>query len=318
MEPQYSNMRFRKYAAAVASLSLFASTIASPVAAKPRQTLGHRKGHRSPPAEDKTNNKYFNEPGIDEQLCHYDERYFNGIVSYDERTVTQQHMIRAYLKFFRDQGLDTWIAHGTLLGWWWNGKRLPWDWDMDTQVSSATLKYLGENHNQSMHKYESEDGQIKREYLLDVNPWIWERVRGDGMNIIDARWIDIRNGLFIDITGLSETHPDTMPGVWSCKNYHQYRTTDLYPMRETVFEGVVAKVPYSYDKILIDEYQEKALIVTDYEGHTWNPLVKEWVKTQETINKEQNEAEQRQREEEGGKNQGEEHNKDAPAQTVTG
>lgn len=147
---------------------------------------------------------------------------------------------------------------------------------MDTQVTSATLNYLGENHNRSMHKYESEDGQTKREYLLDVNPWIWERERGDGMNVIDARWIDIRNGLFIDITGLSETHPDTMPGVWSCKNYHRYKTTDLYPMRETVFEGVVAKVPYSYDRILIDEYQEKALIVTDYEGYvlTKRPRVK--------------------------------------------
>ena len=87
------------------------------------------------------------------------------------------------------------------------------------------------------------------------------------MNIIDARWIDLRNGLFIDITGLSETHPDTNPGIWSCKNYHRYHTSDLYPMRETVFEGVVAKVPYSYDKILIDEYQEKALVVTEYEGH---------------------------------------------------
>jgi hypothetical protein len=35
---------------------------------------------------------------------------------------TQAHMMRAYLTFFRDKGLDTWIAHGTLLGWWWNGK----------------------------------------------------------------------------------------------------------------------------------------------------------------------------------------------------
>jgi hypothetical protein len=37
-------------------------------------------------------------------------------------------------------------------------------------------------------------------------------------------------------------------------------------MRESVFEGVVARVPYAYDKILIEEYQEKALIVTEYEG----------------------------------------------------
>lgn len=86
------------------------------------------------------------------------------------------------------------------------------------------------------------------------------------MNVIDARWIDTRNGLFIDITGLSETRPDAYPGVLSCKNYHHYRVTDLYPMRTTTFEGVEAKVPYAYDKILIEEYHEKALTKTEYEG----------------------------------------------------
>ena len=135
-------------------------------------------------------------------------------------------------------------------------QRLPWDWDMDTQVSGATLDYLGKHHNNTMHHYVSDDKQTERKYLLDVNSWIWERERGDGMNIIDARWIDIRNGLFIDITGLSETHPDTNPGVWSCKNYHRYRTSELYPLRESMFEGVPVKIPYAYDKILQDEYQQ--------------------------------------------------------------
>lgn len=55
-------------------------------------------------------------------LSHYDRRYFHGIASDEERTDTQSHMIRAYLTFFRENKLDTWIAHGTLLGWWWNGK----------------------------------------------------------------------------------------------------------------------------------------------------------------------------------------------------
>lgn len=58
----------------------------------------------------------------DEILGHYDRRYFHGVVTDEERTDTQAHMIRAYLTFFRNHGLDTWIAHGTLLGWWWNGK----------------------------------------------------------------------------------------------------------------------------------------------------------------------------------------------------
>jgi hypothetical protein len=72
-------------------------------------------------------NKYFHEPGghepgEDERLGHYDTRYFHGLVSLEERTETLTHMIRAYLTTFKDLGLETWIAHGTLLGWWWNGK----------------------------------------------------------------------------------------------------------------------------------------------------------------------------------------------------
>ncbi|KAI9842151.1 MAG: hypothetical protein M1837_007438 [Sclerophora amabilis] len=222
--------------------------------------------------------KYFHEPGHDDYLGHYDQRYFKEKVSYEEREDTLHHMIRAYLNAFREKGLETWIAHGTLLGWWWNEKILPWDWDLDTQVSGATLAYLGEHENMTTHRYTSEDGQVQREYLLDVNPWVWERERGDGNNIIDARWIDLRNGLFIDITGLSETRPDAFPGIWVCKNYHRYRTVDLYPLRESSYEGVPVLVPYAYEKLLTEEYKSKALVVTEYEGHRWDAHSKEWLK----------------------------------------
>ena len=152
---------------------------------------------------------------------------------------------------------------------------LPWDWDIDTQVSGPSLMYLGKHFNGSIYDYSSADSDpdlipiVERQYLLDVNPAIIERDRGNGNNVIDARWIDIRNGLYIDVTGLSETEPQIAPGVWSCKNLHHYKTTDLYPMRESMYEGVVAKVPYAYDRILAEEYQEKALVVTEYEGYTF-------------------------------------------------
>jgi hypothetical protein len=120
--------------------------------------------------------------------------------------------------------------------------------------------------NQTKHTYVSSGGSVRREYLLDVNPMFMERVRGDGMNVIDARWIDVRNGLFIDITGLSEIHPDAEPGVWSCKNSHRYNIRDLYPMRMSTFEGVSARIPYAYDCILTEEYQAKALTVTEFMG----------------------------------------------------
>src|SRR5436190_19967684 len=66
--------------------------------------------------------KYFREPDGDAILNHYDTRYFGGVVSDEERMDSLVHMVRAYLIFFRKEGLETWIAHGTLLGWWWNRK----------------------------------------------------------------------------------------------------------------------------------------------------------------------------------------------------
>ncbi|CAA9963946.1 hypothetical protein CFE70_007408 [Pyrenophora teres f. teres 0-1] len=292
-------MRLPTYVSVIATASLFTSSLASPtplhgviyaslIADRP---LDYRSWKQKAKAPD---TKYFHEPGITIELGHYDARYFKEIVSDEERTDTQKHMIRAYLTFFRENELDTWIAHGTLLGWWWNGRRLPWDTDLDTQVSDKTLDLLGSKHNQTRYQYVSHDGTTQREYLLDVNPWIWQRDRGDGANIIDARWIDTRNGLFIDITGLSEIYPAEHPGWWSCKNYHIYRTDELYPMRETMFEGVPAKVPYNYDKILEDEYGKEALINTEFGGHRWDAQLKQWVKTQDTLDKEEEERKEKQ------------------------
>jgi hypothetical protein len=235
-----------------------------------------------------SNTKYFHEPGGDSILGHYDERFFKKVVSYDDRTDTLHHMIRAYLGFMQEAGIETWIAHGTLLGWWWNGKMLPWDWDLDVQVAGDSLDYMGKHLNMTLQNYTSSDNKVKRTYLLDVNPWIFERERGDGMNIIDARWIDVRNGLYVDITGLSETHPDVKPGVWSCKNYHRYGIKDLYPLRESTYEGVPAKIPYAYDHILMQEYQAKALILTEYQKHRWDSQTKLWVAAKEKNTKQAN------------------------------
>lgn len=66
--------------------------------------------------------KYFHEPGHDDTWRHYDIRFFSTPVDDTARGETQTHMARAYLHFFEANNLETWIAHGTLLGWWWNGK----------------------------------------------------------------------------------------------------------------------------------------------------------------------------------------------------
>jgi hypothetical protein len=216
--------------------------------------------------------KYFHEPGSDDLLGHYDLRFFQKLLSYEEKRDTQVHMMRAYLEVFRENGLETWIAHGTLLGWWWNGKMLPWDWDIDTQVSEATLIQMGAHFNHTRHTYTASSSTlhndpVTRTYLLDVNPHAAEREHGDGFNIIDARWIDVHNGLYIDITGLSDLYSELLPNVLSCKNFHHYAVNDIYPLRQTTYEGMTAQVPYAYDRILVEEYGEESLVLTKFEGY---------------------------------------------------
>ena len=264
--PALSVVAMRLPSLLFASAALFSSIFAAPSPA--RGNIHGVRPHGN--TANVQNKKYFNEPGGTLELGHYDIRYFQGqAVSYEERTVTLQNLVRSYLTMFREMNIETWIAHGTLLGWWWNGKIMPFDFDLDTQVSASTLTWLGENLNMTIHNYTAtapDGSKSERQYLLDVNPFHVERVYGNGLNVIDARWIDMQTGLFIDITGLSETRPVQQPGVWSCKNSHRYHTRDLYPLRQTIFEGVPSLVPYAFDKILTEEYSNRALTKTFHEG----------------------------------------------------
>lgn len=241
---------------------------------------------------------YFKQPGGTLTLVHYDSRYFRGteadrdagIVSPEVRRATLHHMIRAYLITTYRLGLETWIAHGTLLGWWWNGHSLPWDFDLDVQVTDKTLWFMGEHLNGSTFTYEEETydkqgiiagafGNTTRTYMLDINPAMYKRTRGVGDNIIDARWIDTSNGLFIDITAISaiptaqEAQDPTTAApdqIWECKNEHHYATSSIWPLFETQFEGTRASIPAQYEAVLKDEYGEGALIDTVYNEHSWN------------------------------------------------
>ncbi|SPO03506.1 related to mannosylphosphorylation protein MNN4 [Cephalotrichum gorgonifer] len=294
-----------KFTNTLALLALIPSALSLPSPAVEQQGNGLAKRE-----EKKKDTKYFHEAGGDEHLSHYDRRYFQGKVSYAEHRTVLRELIRSYVTNFEKMGAETWIAHGTLLGWWWNGKIMPWDYDLDVQVSTATLRYLGEKWNQTTHEHtfvNSDGVTVNTTYLLDVNPHHIDIDRGDGQNIIDARWIDMSNGAFVDITGLAERDPANHPGVWSCKNYHRYKTTDLYPMRVTEYEGVKATIPYAFERILIGEYGTKSLVTTEWQGHRWQPDLKDWVKTPERIAQEEEKA--RKEAEEAAKKAAEEKNK---------
>ncbi|KAM0559299.1 hypothetical protein ACHAPJ_004318 [Fusarium lateritium] len=228
--------------------------------------------------------KYFVEAGRNIELGHYDSRYFQNKVSYEEHRFVLRDLIRSYLFTMNSYGVETWIAHGTLLGWWWNGQIMPWDYDLDVQVSNNTLQWIGDNLNRTEHSWNYTEpaagNLISKRYLLDINPHHVDIDRSDGRNIIDGRWIDMDNGMYVDITGLREREVDR-PGVWSCKNKHRYKSQDLWPMRITEFEGVKARIPFNFNKILVDEYDTKSLVTESWAGHRWDHDNKIWVKENE-------------------------------------
>ncbi|TQS33401.1 hypothetical protein Golomagni_06255 [Golovinomyces magnicellulatus] len=239
-----------------------------------RRRRKRKKGRR------KRERGYFVEPGGSLARQHYDKRFFKDEVAYEEHRFVLRDLIRSYLSTLREYRVETWLAHGTLLGWWWNGQIMPWDYDLDVQVSNNTMYWLGNNLNRTEHEHNatSVDGKpIVKKYMLDVNPHHVDITRGDGRNIIDARWIDMTNGMFIDITALRE-RDGRKPGFWSCKNNHNYATQDLWPMRITDFEGVKARIPNNFEQILRNEYKPKALEKEEHSEHVWNHEIKEWVK----------------------------------------
>lgn len=219
--------------------------------------------------------KYFHESVFHP---HYDGRFADKQLGYRERRLALSNLIQTYLSTFADIGVETWLMHGTLLGWWWNRKILPWDSDSDVQVSEASIHYLASYYNMSIFHYKTPRIPEGRDYMLEVNPHYVNREQSDKLNVIDARWVDTTSGLFIDITTAryNHTHP-AGPGMLSCKDGHEYRDSYIFPLRDTFFEGVPAKIPFAYKELLEAEYKEKALTLTDFEGHHFDEQKLEWI-----------------------------------------
>lgn len=101
---------------------------------------------------------------------------------------------------------------------------MPWDSDVDVQVTEATMYYLAAYYNMSVFHYNTPRIPDGRDYMLEINPHYINRERADRLNVIDARWIDTETGLFIDITTAryNISHPEG-EGMMSCKDGHEFR-----------------------------------------------------------------------------------------------
>ncbi|CDK28395.1 unnamed protein product [Kuraishia capsulata CBS 1993] len=216
---------------------------------------------------------------------HYDFRFYAGGFSqklhesFNEEQLTQrkrivlQRLIRNWLSFTYDQGIVQWIAHGSLLAWYWDGMTFPWDMDTDVQMPVTELDRFGKLYNQTLVVEDPREGYGK--FFIDCGTFSTHRVKGNGNNNIDARFIDVDSGTFIDITGLAITNTkmpvryhdyanrwkqaygeeSTIP-VFNCRNNHFYSFDEISPMRLTMMEGVPTAIPNKIKDMLIVEYKK--------------------------------------------------------------
>ncbi|RLV88922.1 Uncharacterized protein JA1_005437 [Spathaspora sp. JA1] len=212
---------------------------------------------------------------------HYDWRFFNGALNYDREGWTVEELghrtniildrlLRNWNRFAQQKGIISWIMHGPLLSWYWDGLMFPFDVDIDIQMPMSDLLYLAKNYNNTLIVEDPSEGYGK--YLIDVNPYMHNRGISEGSNHIDARFIDVDSGIYIDITALSKSnanppdeyneqklvdlHHKNKNQIYNDRRKHFYSLDQLSPLRTSMLQGVPVFIPSTITPRLMFEYQE--------------------------------------------------------------
>lgn len=272
--------------------------------------------------------KYFNEAKMSSKNFrdwakgdHYDWHFYKGLVLPD---LTQPHLyalLLAWLQFTQSAGIKTWVAHGSLLSWYWNGGFFPWDGDIDVQMPIEELHRLTREYNQTVIVNLGNDPEKEvrtGRYFLDSATWISHRTSGSGHNNIDARFIDLDTGLYVDITGLAvsnsfapsryddqvpkhlsrEVATTTVNGaekhvripddrevernretqIYNCRNNHYLTLNELSPLRLSYVQGTPAFIPNKIADILQTEYGSRSIKNQQYSKYAFLPRLGVWHK----------------------------------------
>lgn len=236
---------------------------------------------------------YFTFPGLrvdaNAELHHYNFPFLRQIISHEERIAVIHHLVRSWFKVCENYGIVTWINYGNLIGWWFNAQNLPWDNDIDAQVLIQDLNRLGRELNNTLFVENPKNGnglfwfQTNHVYLQ----------QGTGNNFIDARFIDARTGIYIDILAL--WHTDHQPGenfditpemvkqdpdknmLVHCKHLQFFALSDLFPLRRTIFEGAQAYIPRKVERILKRFYGNRPFESFKCFDHNYQADIGTWV-----------------------------------------
>lgn len=237
--------------------------------------------------------RYFKYPWIVSDVVqghshHLAYPFFRRFIGDRERQSVLHHMIRAWFQFAEAAEMPSWINYGSLLGWAHNGVNMPWDTDVDVQMPIVHLDRLGREYNQSIILENPRYGNAK--YLLEIAPTYIRQ--GNGKNFIDARFIDINSGLYIDISALSHsgsTPPnDLFDGLTKkeehksllvhCKNWNWHTLDEILPIRHTYFEGGDAYIPNNVSRILSRKYGKESFTTKIHAfNHNYQKDINLWV-----------------------------------------
>lgn len=238
--------------------------------------------------------KYFKYPWIYSDLFkgqahHLEFKFFRRYIGDHERQSVVHHMSRAWFEFAQANNIVLWINYGSLLGWVYNGVNMPWDTDVDIQVPINELaKLTRRGLNNSLVIENPRFGNAK--YLFDISPLFIRQ--GNSNNFIDARFIEVNSGLYIDILALSKTiYPppsEIFEGLTelevklaipvNCKNFNWQLIEEILPIKYATFEGGPSFIPNQVSRILDRKYgRESYTTKEEFKGHNYQSDLNMWV-----------------------------------------
>lgn len=233
---------------------------------------------------------------------HYDWRFFSDALFYDKmgwskdervaRTnIILERLLRNWNIFAEQKGIVSWIMHGPLLAWYWDGLMFPYDVDIDIQMPILELVRMSLDYNQTLVVENPAEGYGK--FLIDVGSYIHNREQSLTGNHIDARFVDVDSGIYIDITGLAKLNFN-LPGdykknpivvkakgdadaeVYNDRRKHFYTFPQLLPLHYSMMSGVPLYVPNEIEERLRWEYSG-GLDKYEFQGWYFVPKLQLWV-----------------------------------------
>ncbi|PSK38894.1 hypothetical protein C7M61_002199 [Candidozyma pseudohaemuli] len=269
------------------------------------------------PYNDETELTYFKEPTLNTKEYrnkdndvgwHYDWRFFTDALMYDkegwtraERTVRTniilERLLRNWSRFVEEKGLVSWIEHGPLLSWYWDGLMFPYDNDIDVQMPVMELLRLSRDYNQTLVLEDPSEGYGK--FLIDIGTYVHNRGISKKENHIDGRFIDVDSGIYIDITGLAKSEAslpqeykdnpivekldgDLEAEVYNDRRKHFYTLEQLQPLHYSMISGVPVFIPQQIENRLRFSYK-KGLEDYEFNGWLFVPSIGLWLPKEKVI-----------------------------------